>query len=288
MSERADAHLHFFHPGYVATLPEDCRRVQPDEITLYQALAQQYQVSQVLAVGYEGESWAAGNNDYLAQLARRQAWIRPVAFVHHPANLDMPALVQWQANRFAGLSFYLFDKQQTETLRQIPDEVWRWLIQHRWLISVNSRGAYWSDWQPVLERFPGLRLLVSHLGLPPAVEQALARSQAKEALKSVLELARFPEVRVKLSGFYALSKPGYEYPHRAAWPYVELLLAAFGSERLLWGSDFSPSLEWVTFPQTLGLFAEMPFLTPTDIRRIVGDNLRGLLAAIMTGDNELV
>jgi L-fuconolactonase len=87
-------------------------------------------------------------------------------------------------------------------------------------------------------------------------------------------------VYIKLSGFYALTRPGYAYPHQAAWPYVEVLLAAFGSNRLLWGSDFSPSLEWLSFLQTFGLFETMPFLSDSDRERIEGSNLRTLLAEV--------
>ncbi|MEA2526703.1 MAG: L-fuconolactonase [Thermomicrobiales bacterium] len=82
---------------------------------------------------------------------------------------------------------------------------------------------------------------------------------------------------MKLSGFYALTEPAYDYPHRAAWPYVEVLLEEFGASRLLWGSDFAPSLEWVSYPQTLGLLAEMPSLDEEDCRRIEGENLLALL-----------
>ena len=87
-------------------------------------------------------------------------------------------------------------------------------------------------------------------------------------------------MRVKLSGFYALTTPGYEYPHQAAWPYVEELLEAFGATRLLWGSDFSPSLEWLSFPQTFGLFGHMPFLSEAERRLIEGENLLTLLAEL--------
>jgi L-fuconolactonase len=283
MSVRADAHSHFFQPGYVAVLPENCRRVQPDEVTLYEALARQHNVQQVLAVGYEAESWAAGNNQYLARLAAGYSWVRPVAFVHEPARLRLPALEQWQQERFAGLSIYVFDQEMMAAVNQVPDEIWRWLVRQHWLISVNSRGEHWAAWPPVLERHPELRLLVSHLGLPPAVERAPTGTAVHQELGSVLALSKFSGVRVKLSGFYALTKPGFNYPHRAAWPYVEALLADFGSTRLLWGSDFSPSLEWLSFPQTFGLLAGMPFLDAAAIERIEGRNLLALLAEIRDG-----
>jgi L-fuconolactonase len=280
MSNRADAHLHFFAPGYIALLPERCRRVQPDEVTLYAALAQQHDITQVLAVGYQGQPWAAGNNRYLAELAAAHAWIRPVAFIHDPASLDVVTLERLARDRFIGLSLYLFDQPVLAALGQVPDDAWSWLAGRRRLISVNSRGEHWPAWAPILQRHPNLRLLVSHLGLPPVVEHTPGAQVAQRALESVLAFARFPEVRIKLSGFYALTTPGYDYPHRAAWPYVAALLAAFGAERLLWGSDFSPSLECVSFPQTFGLLAQMPFLSDADRRRIEGENLLALLAEV--------
>ena len=280
MSVRADAHIHLFQPGYVALLPENCRRVQPDEVTLYEALAEQHNVQQALVVGYEGEAWAAGNNQHLAEIAANHVWARPVAFVHNPAQLDIAMLEQRQTAGFVGLSIYVFSEEEATAVSQVPDEVWIWLVQRRWLISVNSRGEFWAVWLSVLERHPELRVVVSHLGLPTAVKQAPSQTEARHAVEPVLALAQFPGVRVKLSGFYALTEPSYGYPHQAAWPYVEALLESFGSTRLLWGSDFSPSLEWLSFPQTFGLFVGMPFFTAADIEHVEGGNLLALLADI--------
>lgn len=280
MSVRADAHIHLFQPGYVAQFPEKCRRVQPDEVTLYQALAEQHNVQQALVVGYEGEVWAAGNNQHLAEIVTNHSWVKPVAFVQNPAQLNIAMLEQWQQADFVGLSIYVFSEESVADVSRVPDEVWGQLVQRRWLISVNSRGEFWTAWLSVLERHPELRVVVSHLGLPPAEEQPPTIAEACQALETVLALAKFPGVRVKLSGFYALTKPGYSYPHQAAWPYVEALLEAFGSTRLLWGSDFSPSLEWLSFPQTFGLFADMPFLSAADIEGVEGGNLLALLADI--------
>ena len=178
MSVRADAHIHLFQPGYVALLPENCRRVQPDEVTIYTALAKQHNVQQALVVGYEGEAWAAGNNQHLAKIAANHSWVRPVAFVHNPAQLDVAMLEQWRKAGFVGVSIYVFSEESVADVGQVPDEVWDWLIQHRWLISVNSRGEYWVAWLSVLERHSDLRVVVSHLGLPPAIEHPPAQAEA--------------------------------------------------------------------------------------------------------------
>jgi L-fuconolactonase len=130
-------------------------------------------------------------------------------------------------------------------------------------------------WLKILQRHGELRLIVSHLGLPPRVSESPPEREARRAMADVLALAEFPEVRVKLSGFYALTDPGYDYPHRAAWPYVEALLGRYSVERLLWASDFSPCLDWVTFPQTFDLFSKMPFLSKADRSRIEGGESAG-------------
>lgn len=277
MSRRADAHMHLFRPGFAEHLPESCRRVNPDEVTLYRALSEQHGVGQALVVGYEGEPWAGGNNCYLAELAAIHSWIRPVAYVADPARLDVSTLVAWREEAFVGVSMYLLTGDAAAALEFAPDATWAWLAHQRWLVSVNSAGDLWSAWMPVLARHPDLTLMVSHLGLPGAVAAPPDSAAARRELAAVCGLARYPGVHVKLSGFYALSTPGYAYPHRATWPYVEALLEAFGPSRLLWGSDFSPSLEWVSFPQTYALFAEMPFLDESSRRQIEGENLLALL-----------
>jgi L-fuconolactonase len=136
--------MHLFRPGFAAALPESCRRVQPDEVTLYRALGEQGGVQQALAVGFEGEPWAAGNNRYLAELAAIHTWIRPVAYVDELARLDVPTLDAWQENGYIGVSMYLFAKHAVSAIALVPDETWAWMMQQHWLVSVNSRGEDWG------------------------------------------------------------------------------------------------------------------------------------------------
>ena len=62
-------------------------------------------------------------------------------------------------------------------------------------------------------------------------------------------LAQRDHVAVKFSGLYGVSDPAHDFPHAAAQPFVDVLLDAFGPARLLWGSDFSPALDFVSFAQ---------------------------------------
>ncbi|HXF61104.1 MAG TPA: amidohydrolase family protein [Caldilineaceae bacterium] len=279
MIARADAHAHFFAPGYVDRLPQSCRRILPDEVTLYRAHAELHHIAQVLAVGYEGEAWASGNNRYLATLATQHGWLRPVAFVADPAALTESVLAEWREQGFVGISLY--GETAVAALPAARPDVWTWLAERRWLISINLPIHHWQALTPVLERQPELRVLASHLGMPPAHATPPDLETARAQMEPLLALASFPGVHVKVSGFYALTEPGYAYPHRAAWPYVEAAALAFGPERLLWGSDFSPALEQVSFDQTVAVLDELPGFSAQERAQIAGANLTRLLNEIV-------
>jgi predicted TIM-barrel fold metal-dependent hydrolase len=57
----------------------------------------------------------------------------------------------------------------------------------------------------------------------------------EEQLKTLCRLARFPNVYVKTSAFYALGKK--HPPYTDLIPMIRRLIEAFGSDRLMWASD---------------------------------------------------
>ncbi|MDA0745799.1 MAG: amidohydrolase family protein [bacterium] len=274
MGARADAHIHLFEGGYQGGFVAR-PGVEMDEAACYASLAKDHGVEAVLVVGYSGAPWCADNGDYLARMAAEYDWVRPVRSADAEQPPTVAELEVFREQGFVGLSFYVFGEEATAALRAVPDDLWAWMEEHRWLVSVNSKGEDWVAWGDVLGRHEGLRVVVSHLGLPPPASASTPASV--EELSHVLALARFSGVQVKLSGFYALTEPRYDYPHRAAWPYVEALIEAYGVGRLLWASDFTPCLDFLSFPQTFGLFSHMPFLSADDRAQIEGANLLGLL-----------
>lgn len=95
-----------------------------------------------------------------------------------------------------------------------------------------------TGWLPhaagIAERFPGLSLIIDHLGLrQPPLDQPDDPPFAK--LQDLLDLARFPNVTVKLCGLPALSKEAF--PFRDTWPALRAITDAFGADRLMWASD---------------------------------------------------
>lgn len=87
----------------------------------------------------------------------------------------------------------------------------------------------------IAQRYPELPVIVDHLGMMPSPIIPLTPQRFRD-FPQVLELARYPNVAVKVTGSAALSLDGF--PYDDVWPYVRQLIDVFGVERLMWGTDF--------------------------------------------------
>jgi predicted TIM-barrel fold metal-dependent hydrolase len=83
---------------------------------------------------------------------------------------------------------------------------------------------------PLIER-SSVCLVIDHCGRP---EPRLGLDQP--GFSALLELGRSRRASVKLSGFSQFSRE--RYPYADAHPFIHALLAAFGSDACLWGSDW--------------------------------------------------
>jgi predicted TIM-barrel fold metal-dependent hydrolase len=88
----------------------------------------------------------------------------------------------------------------------------------------------------VADGHPELRVIVDHLGLPPPPSFPVS-PRFLDTIPELLALARAPNVAVKLTGAPALSAA--PYPFDDLWPMLHRILAAFGPDRVMWGSDFT-------------------------------------------------
>jgi L-fuconolactonase len=86
----------------------------------------------------------------------------------------------------------------------------------------------------IARRYPGLTLIVDHIGIrqPPL---DTADDPPFKTLPQLLELAKFPQVSVKLCGLPALSRE--PFPYNDVAPRLRAIVDAFGADRLMWASD---------------------------------------------------
>jgi L-fuconolactonase len=83
----------------------------------------------------------------------------------------------------------------------------------------------------IADRHPGLSIVLDHLGKPH-----IAAATPDPWRDDVARLSERPNVTCKLSGIATEASPDWHLDHLR--PYVDHLLSCFGSDRILWGSDW--------------------------------------------------
>ena len=175
-----------------------------------------------------------------------------------------------------GFAVYLPEASDGEAVAAWPADVLGELRAQRALLSLNARPAATSLLGEFVAELSGCTILFSHLGLPGTFDRIPTAAEARECLGPLLALAHREQAAVKFSGLYAVSDPAYDFPHTAAQPFVDILLDAFGPDRLLWGSDFSPALDYVSFAQTADA-RPLASCSRDEVAEVMGGNLLRLL-----------
>lgn len=119
----------------------------------------------------------------------------------------------------------------------------------------------------VIDRHPNVRFIVDHLGLlQPRVPPAPAEPWAD--LPKILELARRPNVVIKVSGACTLSKEPYPFPD--IWDPLQRIFDAWGFERCLWGTDWTRAFAVVNYEQAVKPFLETKRLSESERAMLMG------------------
>ncbi len=123
-------------------------------------------------------------------------------------------------------------------------------------------------------RIPGLTILLHHMAF---LGPRTAITRDGPAL--VTAAASCPGIHVKLSGAGNVAGPQDAYPYPALAWIGQLLCAAFGSERLVWGSDFPVAARHMTYRQCLDMVARHGPGPASASAAMLGENMARLLAA---------
>ena len=118
----------------------------------------------------------------------------------------------------------------------------------------------------VAERYPKLKLTLCHL----ALQSSKKDEEAFRDLDMLLTLAKRPNIAVKVSALPTYTSDAY--PYRALHPYLKRVHAAFGAQRMFWGTDLARLP--CTYRQAVTMFTEeMPFFSRGDLEWIMGRGL---------------
>ena len=91
-------------------------------------------------------------------------------------------------------------------------------------------GDALDEWEQMVAQHPQTVAVIDHfsrIGVDGSISQ--------EDVERLCALARYPNLYVKVSAFYALGQA--TAPYRDMLPFLRRLVEAFGAKRLMWGSD---------------------------------------------------
>jgi predicted TIM-barrel fold metal-dependent hydrolase len=119
----------------------------------------------------------------------------------------------------------------------------------------------------LIDRYPDTRFILDHLGIlqprvPPAPPQPWAD------LPKVLDLAKRPNVVIKVSGACTLAKEPYPFPD--IWDPLARVFDAWGLDRCLWGTDWTRAYAVVNYEQAVVPFLETKQLSDSERATLMG------------------
>jgi predicted TIM-barrel fold metal-dependent hydrolase len=216
------------------------------------------------------------DNSYIAScLERFPDRFRGVCVIDPRGPTAPGALRHWRARGFTGIRLRPLREGEDPqpdpwlaTEETIP--LWEAIAETDTIACVMHGKTELERLHSLLTRFPAMRVVIDHLNNPvpsDGVDQPIFRA--------VLELARFPNVLVKLTGFHHWCPD--RYPYRSAMPFIAAAVAAFGADRCMWGSDFPHVLAGCGYSRNRNLLArEARFLGADQLAAIMGGTARRL------------
>ncbi|WP_413184091.1 amidohydrolase family protein [Paraburkholderia sacchari] len=236
---RIDAHQHYWDPargdyGWLTpALTELYRTFGPIDLAPLRARCGVSRTVLVQAAPTVDETW------YLLDLARHDD---SIAAVVGWVPLDDPLAPEL----IAELAREPKLRAVRPMLQDLPDDDWiatadtaravEALIAHDLAFDALIFTRHARALETFLERHRALRVVIDHGAKPPIREGTEGAPGFDAWSHAIARLARFPQVYCKVSGLATEAAP--DWSDATLSPWVEHLLASFGAQRLMWGSDW--------------------------------------------------
>jgi predicted TIM-barrel fold metal-dependent hydrolase len=188
-----------------------------------------------------------------------------------PVDPDDPAvadvIAEWKKTPGAvGVRIFLRDENPRPPTDPGFDRILKAAVRHDLPVNFLCWGKLDQGTQ-LIDRHPNARFIIDHLALqqprvPPAPPQPWAD------LPKVLELAKRPNVVIKVSGACTLSKE--PYPFNDIWDPLARVFDAWGFERCLWGTDWTRAFAVVNYEQAVKPFVETKRLSKSERAMLMG------------------
>ena len=145
-------------------------------------------------------------------------------------------------------------------------EMWRTAAETRQSMCCLINPVNLSEIADACQRSPTTPVVIDHfarIGIDGTIRES--------DLKNLCELAKYPEVCIKVSAYYALGKK--MPPHDELIPMIKRLYEVFGPDRLMWASDCPYQLDGEnTYAASISLIRDrIDFFTQEDRQKLLRD-----------------
>lgn len=183
------------------------------------------------------------------------------------------------AYELVGFTHYAFEQNDGWLRGEDAEAVFALAAERRLIVNLAAGPAWQADLREIAARHPSVPVLCHTLGGIRAAE-----GLDSPGLAELLASAAVPNIYVKVAGLPYCAERAWDYPWTDVLAALERIHDAYGPARLCWGSDFPASKRFTTYRQALEVVRRhCPFFAAEDLRLILGENLRGLLAGRQAG-----
>ncbi|MCH2694749.1 MAG: amidohydrolase [Acidobacteriia bacterium] len=262
-----DSHLHVWHamldyPEPTATTVSPCCNVPVD---LFKEYMDEYQVDRGVLVQ---PIFPGVDNSYVADCAAQEPNRFKAVCVVPNSPTACEKLEYWSKDR--GCKGLRLRPQLREESCVFGDPstfpIWETASQLGLVINVLMNPQHLRPLAELAKRFSEVPILIDHMAYPD-----VTANLKSEPLQSLMVLADFPNIFVKISGCYYFSQQSY--PYKDCMDIFKALYKQFGPSRLVWGSDFPHVLLKSGYQRSIiWLRRSFPFLTSEEIEMILGRN----------------
>lgn len=138
--------------------------------------------------------------------------------------------------------------------------LWKRCVEVKAPMTVLAPITRMPDVDQLASRYPDLTIVIDHMADCP--------SDQPQQLEKLIALKRYPNLFVKISHAWSLSKQ--PYPYLDVQAQMKRLYDVFGPQRLMWGTDWPISEAHTTYAKTLTLIRDdVKFLKAEDKRWVL-------------------
>lgn len=224
-------------------------------------------VSHAVLVGHNGNY----DNSYLLECVRRhEGRFRAVGLIDALDQNRITALEDFHRQGGSGIRINLRKENEWD----LDNSLFRAAGDLKMIVSVIGHAENFASarFKRLLDNCPGTHFCLEHLVRSPGSDAAQA---PYDVYRQALECAGWPNTSVKVPGRgEILSKPARlppGYPWDTVPPHYAMAMAAFGVERMMWGSNFPPCAAKEGYRNALVGVRELAiFANDTDVEWVMG------------------